>query len=374
MYGMIIVEPKGGLDPVDQEFFFVQSEWYLGPQGEPASLTKAAAAAPAPDFVVFNGIANQYKDNPIQVETGKRIRVFILDAGPSIDSSFHVVGTIFDRVIKEGMELKVGNSGSWGSQAVDLSPAQGAIVEFTMAEDGLYPIVTPPSTSSAAVRSACSRRAPASPPADPTPPPSPAAATPGGRRRFRARRGSAAKGPPDVRLVAAPHRDPALRQRQTVPCARSAATSSGPYPSPARISAVCSPSKGGAVRIEAGVADSPNGSPTWRTVPRTGCSRSTVIARACACGDAKAAGMSLIGPHGTSAASRTVSHSVVRRAANRSARMGRSSARRVTRSPLLANRGSPASAGSPTASHRRGHWRSLPTATASSPSAVRNVS
>jgi nitrite reductase (NO-forming) len=142
MYGMMIVEPREGLDPVDQEFALVQNEWYLGPQGQPVSLEKASAAAPAPDFVTFNGVANQYLDNPIQVETGKRVRVFVLDAGPSIDSSFHVVGTIFDRVIKEGVELEVGNDGNWGSQAVDLSPAQGAIVEFTMAEDGLYPIVT----------------------------------------------------------------------------------------------------------------------------------------------------------------------------------------------------------------------------------------
>ena len=142
MYGMVIVEPKGGLEPVDQEFFLVQSEWYLGPQGEPVSLTKAAAAAPAPDFVVFNGVANQYKDHPLQVGTGERVRFFVLDAGPSVDSSFHIVGTIFDRVIKEGVELVRGNTGSWGAQAVDLSPAQGSIIETTTAEDGLYPIVT----------------------------------------------------------------------------------------------------------------------------------------------------------------------------------------------------------------------------------------
>jgi nitrite reductase (NO-forming) len=142
MYGMVIVEPKEGLPVVDKEFFIVQSEWYLGPQGEPSSLTKAATGAPAPDFVVFNGVADQYKDNPIQINTGKRVRVFILDAGPSIDSSFHIVGTIFDTVTKEGIHLTPDNAGHWGSQAVDLSPAQGAIVEFTMAEDGLYPIVT----------------------------------------------------------------------------------------------------------------------------------------------------------------------------------------------------------------------------------------
>jgi nitrite reductase (NO-forming) len=142
MFGMVIVEPKEGLPPVDAEFAIVQSEWYLGAQGQPASLTKAAAAAPAPDFVVFNGIANQYKDHPIMVGTGERVRVFVLDAGPSIDSSFHIVGTIFSAVTKEGIHLVPGNDGNWASQAVDLAPAQGAIIEFVTPEDGLYPMVT----------------------------------------------------------------------------------------------------------------------------------------------------------------------------------------------------------------------------------------
>jgi nitrite reductase (NO-forming) len=142
MFGMVIVEPKAGLPKVDKEFAIVQSEWYLGQQGQPVSLSKASAAAAAPDFVVFNGVANQYKDHPMEVGTGDRVRVFVLDAGPSVDSSFHVVGTIFSTVIKEGIHLTAGNSGNWGSQAVDLSPAQGAIVEFVAPEDGLYPMVT----------------------------------------------------------------------------------------------------------------------------------------------------------------------------------------------------------------------------------------
>lgn len=142
MFGMVIVEPKGGLPRVDAEYAFVQSEWYLGAQGQPADYAKAAAAAPAPDYVVFNGIPNQYKDAPIDVPTAKRIRLFVLDAGPNLDSSFHVVGTIFDTVIKEGIALERGNAGGWGSQAVDLSPAQGAIIEFQTAEDGMYPFVT----------------------------------------------------------------------------------------------------------------------------------------------------------------------------------------------------------------------------------------
>jgi nitrite reductase (NO-forming) len=142
MYGVIIVEPEEGLAPVDKEFVLVQSEWYLGPQGEVTSLAKAAAAAPAPDLVVFNGIANQYKDHPLQVEVNERVRVYILNAGPSVDSAFHVVGTVFDTVIKEGVVLNRDNPERWGSQAVDLAPSQGAIVEFSFAEEGLYPIVT----------------------------------------------------------------------------------------------------------------------------------------------------------------------------------------------------------------------------------------
>ncbi len=141
MFGMVIVEPKGGLPPVDTELAIVQSEWYLGAQGQPADYAKANAAAPAPDFQVFNGVANQYKDNPIQINTGKRIRAYVLNVGPNIGTSFHIVGTIFDTVVKEGIVLSRDNSGGYGSQAVDLSPAQGAIIEFQTAEDGMYVMV-----------------------------------------------------------------------------------------------------------------------------------------------------------------------------------------------------------------------------------------
>lgn len=140
MYGMVIVEPREGLPKVDHEFALVQSEFYVGKEGRITDLHKAGSHDP--DYVVFNGVANQYKDHPIQVGTGKKVRMYVLNAGPNEDSSFHIVGTIFNRVIKEGMELTPDNKGHYGAQAVDLGPAQGAIIEFTTAEDGLYPIVT----------------------------------------------------------------------------------------------------------------------------------------------------------------------------------------------------------------------------------------
>ena len=125
MFGMVIVEPKGGLPKVDQEVALVQSEWYLGAQGQPADYAKANAAAPAPDFVVFNGVANQYKDNPIKVTTKGRVRVFVLDAGPNIDSSFHVVGTIFDTVIKEGIVARQGQCRRLGQPGGRPRPGPG---------------------------------------------------------------------------------------------------------------------------------------------------------------------------------------------------------------------------------------------------------
>ncbi len=141
MFGMVIVEPEGGLPPVDDEFFFVQNEWYLGPQGEPSSYAAANQAAPAPDFQMFNGIAAQYADNPIEITTGEDVRMFVLNVGPSVDTSFHVVGAIFHEVIKEGVHLTAGNDGNWGAQAVDLAPAQGAVIEMTTAQDGSYAFV-----------------------------------------------------------------------------------------------------------------------------------------------------------------------------------------------------------------------------------------
>ena len=80
---------------------------------------------------------------PIRVEPEQRVRIWVLDQGPSENSSFHVIGTIFDTVYKEGYYLlRVGDSNSGGSQALDLQPAQGGFVEFTFDEAGLYPFVT----------------------------------------------------------------------------------------------------------------------------------------------------------------------------------------------------------------------------------------
>ena len=139
MYGAIIIDPPE-LAPVDHEYVLVQSELYLGANGKEGDLTKMLAE----DFdaVVFNGYYNQYKFAPIRVEPNQRVRVWVIDDGPSENSAFHIVGTIFDTVWKEGTYLLRPDSRRGGSQVLDLQPAQGGFVEFSFAEPGFYPIVT----------------------------------------------------------------------------------------------------------------------------------------------------------------------------------------------------------------------------------------
>ncbi len=137
---------------------------------------------------------------------------------------------------------------------------------------------------------------------------------------------------------------------------------------------MCSPRSGGAVLIAPGVAAKASGIPAWRITPIDGCSTSAVMPSAAASGDANASSTSATAPFGTSASSRRAAHSALDRVASRSAISGRSASRWTTRSPFVAKRGSAASSGVPIASQKRGHWRSDPTPTATSPSAVANVS
>jgi nitrite reductase (NO-forming) len=137
MYGAIIIDPPD-LAPVDHELVMLQSELYSAPKGEVAGLEKMLAEQW--DAVVFNGYPNQYLHQPIRVEPDQRIRIWVLDDGPSENSSFHVIGTIFDTVYKEGEYLV--RDGPGGSQALDLQPAQGGFVEFSFDVAGQYPFVT----------------------------------------------------------------------------------------------------------------------------------------------------------------------------------------------------------------------------------------
>ena len=139
MYGAVIVAPRG-LARVDRQYLLVQQEAYLGPNGGEVDTTKIAAETP--DLALWNGHANQYVHQPLEARVGERVRLWVLAAGPSRGTSFHVVGAQFDTVFKEGeWLLRPNNAHGGGAQALDLGPAQGGFVEMVFVEPGTYTFV-----------------------------------------------------------------------------------------------------------------------------------------------------------------------------------------------------------------------------------------
>ena len=58
MYGLILVEPEGGLPPVDREFYVMQGEIYtVAPYGNigPQEFDYEKMMAEQPEYFVFNG-------------------------------------------------------------------------------------------------------------------------------------------------------------------------------------------------------------------------------------------------------------------------------------------------------------------------------
>ena len=144
MHGAVIIDPPG-LPAVDREYAIVASEVYLGPEGGEPNTDKIAAKTP--DLMTFNGVAFQYHQQPLKAKVGERVRFWVMAAGPSLPTPFHVVGLQFDQVFFEGAWTlggpgQIGNAWSGGSQALGLQPAQGGFVECVASEPGHYVFVS----------------------------------------------------------------------------------------------------------------------------------------------------------------------------------------------------------------------------------------
>ncbi|GAA1864985.1 multicopper oxidase domain-containing protein [Actinomadura bangladeshensis] len=137
MYGAVIIDPPD-LPRVDREYVLVQGELYLGQPGSDAQVGKMREGRP--DAWMFNGTAAGYDHAPLTARAGDRVRVWVVDAGPSSGTAFHIVGAQFDTVYKEGAYLlRKGDPG--GAQILDLAPGQGGFVETVVPEPGHYPFV-----------------------------------------------------------------------------------------------------------------------------------------------------------------------------------------------------------------------------------------
>lgn len=139
MYGAIVVRPKE-MPPADNEYVLVASEWYLDDNGieKPAALSMDKARAMTPDWTTFNGYANQYVTHPLTAEPGETTRFWVVAAGPTLDTNFHVVGTIFDRAwVNQDM-----TTFQRGVQTVAVPAGGGAVFDVKIDEPGFYPFVS----------------------------------------------------------------------------------------------------------------------------------------------------------------------------------------------------------------------------------------
>ena len=140
MYGLILVEPKEGLAPVDREYYLVQGDFYTKGEFGEAGLQPfdmAKAIDENADYVVFNGsVGSTTDENSLTAKVGETVRLYIGNGGPNLVSSFHVIGEIFDTVYVEGGSLKNHNV------QTTLIPAGGAaIVEFKVEVPGTFILV-----------------------------------------------------------------------------------------------------------------------------------------------------------------------------------------------------------------------------------------
>ena len=140
MYGLILVEPEGGLPPVDKEYYVMQGDFYT--QGEYGAKGLQAfdmnkAVKETPDYVVFNGkVGALTNGNELTAKVGETVRLFVGNGGPNLVSSFHVIGEIFDSVHIEGGSVVNKNV------QTTLIPAGGAaIVDFKVETPGTFILV-----------------------------------------------------------------------------------------------------------------------------------------------------------------------------------------------------------------------------------------
>lgn len=141
LYGMLLVEPEGGLAKVDREYYVMQSEFYtegtVGQQGLQA-YSSSKAAAETPEYVVFNGNTGSLMGtNMLRAKVGETIRIFFGNAGPNKISAFHVVGTSFNRLYRDG-GLKHPDE---NIQTVLVAPGSATIAEFQVLVPGHYTLL-----------------------------------------------------------------------------------------------------------------------------------------------------------------------------------------------------------------------------------------
>jgi nitrite reductase (NO-forming) len=143
MYGAIVVEPRPGVLPkADRNYVLVASEWYLSSDGlgSPAQFDMAKAHARQPDWMTFNGYSGQYVKHPLVAKPGELVRFWVVDAGPSLDTDFHIVGTVLNTAYPFGDMNPV--DALHNVQTVTVPAGGAGVFDVKIDKPGLYPFVS----------------------------------------------------------------------------------------------------------------------------------------------------------------------------------------------------------------------------------------
>ena len=140
MYGLILVEPQGGMPKVDKEYYLMQGDFYTKGKYDAPGLqdfSEEKAVNETPDYVLFNGkVRSTTGKNALPANVGETVRLYVGNGGPNLVSSFHAIGEIFDKVYME--------AGSMVNRNVQttLIPSGGAtMVEMKMEVPGMLNLV-----------------------------------------------------------------------------------------------------------------------------------------------------------------------------------------------------------------------------------------
>lgn len=142
MYGMILVEPEGGLPKVDHEFYVMQGELYttepMGQSGED-HFDQQKLLDEHPEYFVMNGsVGGLTKEHPLKAKVGETVRIFFGVGGPNFTSSFHVIGAIFDRVYDQG---SLTSPPLTDVQTTSVAPGGATVVELSLQVPGRFILV-----------------------------------------------------------------------------------------------------------------------------------------------------------------------------------------------------------------------------------------
>ena len=140
MYFAIVVEPAN-MPPADVNYVLVASEWYLNKDGlsGAAGLDLVKAEQMTPDWVTWNGYAGQYKTHPLTAKPGQTVRFWVVDAGPSLNTEFHVVGTLLNRA---WVNADLTSAPQQNIQTAVVPAGGGGVFDVKIDEPGIYPFVS----------------------------------------------------------------------------------------------------------------------------------------------------------------------------------------------------------------------------------------